>query len=257
MRKLKINGGRVDQRSASNYLLSLPATPHGYSDAQIDDYGSADGNQKHPGFLWRPGTTMCIEARFSHSVDNLMGTAGFGFWNAPFADPTVRRLALPQATWFFFGSPPTNLPLAPDKPGSGWFAATLDAGALSALMTIPIAPIVILLNQFKGIRKRVWPKIQQWLGMGYAQMELDMRQWHTYRLEWRLDGCTFIVDDECILETKQSPRGPLGFVCWLDNQYMVAKANGRFASGTLATQQKQWLEVEMAGIEPASEKFNL
>ena len=89
------------------------------------------------------------------------------------------------------------------------------------------------------------------------QLNLDMTQWHSYRLEWGLDECYFFVDDMCVLETEQSPRGPLGFVCWLDNQYMVMKANGRFASGTLITQQAQWMEVEMAGIEPASEKFNL
>ena len=257
MKKLEINGGFVEHKSTNNYLLSLPATSNGYADTQIDDYGLDEHSKQSPGFLWKPGTRMALKARFSHNADSLIGTAGFGFWNAPFGDPTVQRPALPQATWFFFGSPPTDLPLALNKPGRGWFAATLDAGTASALMMIPIAPMVLLLNQFKGIRQRIWPKIQRRLGMSYAQIDVDITQWHTYRLEWRRDGCAFYVDDVCVLETEQSPRGPLGFVCWLDNQFMVAKANGRFASGTLITQQTQWLEVEMAGIEPASEKFDL
>ena len=101
MRKVEINGGIVNQTTTNKTILSLPATQNGYADAQFDDYGLEEGGKQSPDFLWQPGTTMTLKARFSHTADNLIGTAGFGFWNAPFADLTVRRLALPQATWFF------------------------------------------------------------------------------------------------------------------------------------------------------------
>ena len=48
----------------------------------------------------------------------LRGTAGFGFWNYPFSvrgDP----LMLPEAVWFFYASPPSNMALIPGVPGWG------------------------------------------------------------------------------------------------------------------------------------------
>ena len=107
----------------------------------------AIGRGQYP---WSPGTRLRLRARFSHPPDQLIGTAGFGFWNAPFGDPTVRRPALPQACWFFFASAPTDLPLAPAGPGRGWFAATMDATGGSALALIPLAPALLLLNQIGG-----------------------------------------------------------------------------------------------------------
>ena len=84
----------------------------GYTNAQIDDYGGTRQRR----FRHSSGTTMTVKARFSASAENLRGTAGFGFWNAPFADPTAARPALPQAVWFFFASPPNYLPFARHGP---------------------------------------------------------------------------------------------------------------------------------------------
>ena len=238
LRRLEINGGIVSQQG-ERWRLRLPPTGRGYGDAQIDDYG-----RPNKGFRGRPGVTMGLRARFSHPAGVLMGTAGFGFWNAPFGDPTVRLSLLPQATWFFYGSPPTDLPLAADRPGQGWFAATLDAGTGRALTMAPLALPVVLLNQFGPIRRRIWPVVQRRLGMSYAQLESDLTAWHEYRLVWRPEGCEFFIDGAAVLRTGQSPRGPLGFVCWLDNQYMVATARGRLGAGVLRTTEEQWLEIE-------------
>jgi hypothetical protein len=221
-------------------MLRLPPTGRRYADAQIDDYGF----RRKGGFHWRPGLEMQLRARFSHPAGVLKGTAGFGFWNAPFGDPTVRLSLLPQATWFFYGSAPTDLPLAADRPGQGWFASTLDAGRWRALSMAPLALPVLILNQVTAWRRRIWPAVQQRLGISYAQLESDLTAWHDYRLVWRPDGCEFRVDNKSVLQTGQSPHGPLGFVCWLDNQYMVATAHGRFAAGVLQTTEEQWLEIE-------------
>ena len=237
-RLLEINRGTVSHQG-ENWLLRLPPTGRRYADAQIDDYG-----RPNTGFRWRPGVEMGLRARFSHPAGTLKGTAGFGFWNAPFGDPTVRLSLLPQATWFFYGSAPTNLPLAPDRPGQGWFAATLDAGTARALSLAPLALPVLILNQITALRRRIWPAVQRRLGTSYAQLDTDLTTWHDYQLLWRPDGCDFRIDNKTILQTNQSPHGPLGFVCWLDNQYMVATARGRFAAGVLPTTEEQWLEIE-------------
>ena len=238
LRHLQINGGLVEL--GSSLRLFLPLVPEGYADAQIDDYGGR--SRRH--YLWQPGVSLSLRVRFSHGVHELVGTAGFGFWNAPFGDPTVPWPTLPKAVWFFYGSPPNDLPLAPQGTGQSWFAATLDATTARALMIAPLAPLVILLNRITAVRRQLWPYIQHRLGIDFAPINETMTDWHDYRLEWQPAYCAFYVDGRLVLHTKQSPRGPLGFVCWLDNQFMVVQANGRFRWGTLPVTRSQWLEIE-------------
>ena len=241
-RILELNGGRVEQGQTFTFRLP-PATS--YTDAQIDDYGGRGGI-----FHWRPGSTLSLRARFSHDAASLRGTAGFGFWNAPYGDPSRRRPALPQAAWFFFGSTPSDLPFGPGKPGCGWFAATIDAGAPAALALLPLAPAVLLLNQFAAVQQRVWPAVRRQLGISAASLSADITAWHDYQLEWQADRTIFLVDGAIILETPQSPRGPLGFVCWLDNQYLILTPRGRFRAGTLVIAAEQWMEIGELRLEP-------
>jgi hypothetical protein len=238
-RRLEINGGQV--RDDPHWRLVLPPTANGYADAQIDDYGFEGLNRRH--FPWLPGTTLRLRARFSHGLDHLVGTAGFGFWNAPFADPTIRWPALPQATWFFYASPPTDLPLAQDGPARDWFAATLDTTTATAMVMIPLAPLVLLLNQSRRLRSKIWPAIQRRLQISHAAIASNIEDWHQYELSWTVDGCSFYIDDVPVLQTHHSPSGPLGFVCWVDNQYLIANNRGRLSWGTLPTQTEQVLEV--------------
>ncbi len=244
-RVLEVGGGRV--AAGGRLRFTLPASVTGYADAQLDDYGGP----RPPGwprFARRPGVALSLRARFSHPAGELRGTAGFGFWNAPYGDPTTRRLSLPAAAWFFFASPPNDLPFAPE-PGHGWFAATLDATAPRALGLIPLAPPVLLLNQFAPLRRRLWPAVGRRLGIAAAPLAVELRDWHHYRLEWRRDGCRFLVNGSPVLNTPTAPRGPLGFVCWLDNQYLVLTPRGRFRAGVLPLAQEQWLEVSGLAVE--------
>ncbi|MFQ5436439.1 MAG: hypothetical protein ACE5FD_16365, partial [Anaerolineae bacterium] len=128
-RVLAVNGGRVTA-VPHGWQFGLHPVAGGYADAQIDDYGPVDKRDRHGRFHWRPGTKMQVRAKFSAKP---IGTAGFGFWNAPIADPTVRRLALPQAVWFFYAAPPNDLPFAPLENCHGWFASTMDAGTRTAV----------------------------------------------------------------------------------------------------------------------------
>lgn len=231
--------------------LQIPPTAQGYADAQLDDYGLPH-IKRRADYPWQPGLTLRLRGRFSHDDGRLLGTAGFGFWNAPFGDPTVRWPALPQAVWFFYASVPNDLPLASPGPGRGWFAATLDATTPSALKLIPLAPFVLLGNQSKRFRNRWWPWVQHRLGISFAPISVPMTEWHEYYLAWGAGGCEFAVDGRILLQTPHSPRGPLGFVCWIDNQYMVLTADGRMGAGVLAVPEPQWLEVSDLDISPGS-----
>lgn len=218
----------------------------GYTNAQVDDYRGAGSLN----FRWEVGSRLALQARFSAGVDRLRGTAGFGFWNAPFGPGTGYAPRLPQAAWFFLASEPTNLPLAPlGTPGRGWFAATIDATRPRALVWAPLAPLVLLLNQLQGFRRRVWPLVRRSLAISFAGLDPDLTEWHEYRLRWEAERCIFIVDDEPILITPFTPQGPMGFVCWIDNQYLVATPRGKFRWGTLAQGEAQWLEIQNVRLE--------
>ncbi len=252
MRRLEIGGGQVLESASPPFVfrLQIPPTTQGYTDAQVDDYG-LPGVRRRGDYPWRVlqrGVSLRVVARFSHGEGDLLGTAGFGFWNAPFGDPTVRGVARPSACWFFYGSAPNNLPLAAEGPGRGWFAATLDASRPSAIPLIPLVPFVLLANRVGRIRRRLWPWVQRRLGISHVSIATNMTEWHEYRLAWRRNGCVFQVDGRTLLHTPHSPRGPLGFVCWIDNQYMVATADGRFRWGTLATPEWQWLELRELSV---------
>ena len=158
---------------------------------------------------------------------------------------------MPQAAWFFFGSPPNDLPLAHHGVGRGWFASTINARSLKAIMLIPAAPIVLLLNQFRPLRNRIWPHIQERLGITFRPLQVEMTEWHTYCVHWDKTGCTFLVDEHEVLRTEAAPGGPLGFVCWLDNQYMILTKRGRFGWGTKPTNQEQILHITDLEIGPS------
>ena len=66
------------------------------SDAEIDDHRTAPRWNLH----WTPPLDLTIRARFSHPAGELIGTAGFGFWNDPF-DWSGNVQAPPNAFGFF------------------------------------------------------------------------------------------------------------------------------------------------------------
>jgi hypothetical protein len=248
---LEVNGGRVICNQSIRF--ELPPTESGYTNAQIDDYG---GRQRR-NYPWQKstGAMLTLQARFSHPANELSGTAGFGFWNAPYGDTAARWPALPQATWFFMSAPPGDLPLNPHGPGQGFFASTVDATTLRAISMSPLTLPVILLNRFSPFRQTVWPKVQQRLGMSYQQIDqIDITQWNRYGLIWNKNGCTFSINEQIVLVTPQSPRGPLGFVCWIDNQFMQVTPTGRVSAGIVGTKRTQRLEINDLNLHVTNRK---
>lgn len=241
-----VGGGTLEPSGAALRLVTENASTRTYSDAQIDDYQGLPRRR----FRWRPPLRLTLEARFS---PGLRGTAGFGFWNDPFLMTGARVPTLPRAVWFFFASPPSNIKLDLATPGHGWKAATIDALRPSALLLAPLAPLLIPLFNLDRVYHALWPPIQRALRIAEASLPLDMTAWHAYSLVWERARARFSVSDgrgtpHQVLDAP-APGGPLGFVLWLDNQYLIATPWGRFQWGLLDVPSRQWMEIRELSIE--------
>lgn len=240
-RATAIGAGRVTFTPGAAHLQLPAGLTEGYHDAQIGDYASrAD-------FRWRPPARMTVRARFVG--DALRGTAGFGFWNHPFV-PGERGFRLPQAVWFFFCAPPGDIALAQGVPGTGWKAAALDATRPAFLLLAPTAPLGFLLMRVPALYRRLWPLAQR--AVGVSECLLDAALMHTtreYRLDWEHSHITFYVDGAPVHRTPSAPRGPLGFIAWIDNQYAIVTPQGRFGFGVSPVEREQVLVLESARVE--------
>lgn len=220
-------------------IANGPTAATRYANAQLDDYQGLA--RRH--FPWRPPLTLTLSARFSHPVEQLRGTAGFGFWNNPFGLGVQPWPTLPRAIWFFFSSPPSAMQLALDVPGPGWKAATIDAWRWPFFLLAPTAPVAMPLMRLRSFYYRLWPLGQRAIGVHETLLALDVTHWHSYRLVWGVKETHFFVDDQSVLQCDQSPGGPLGLVIWKDNQAMSV-APWRLPSHQLVTcGETQWLEV--------------
>ena len=240
-RRTRIGGGQLIV-GADGLRLGLASARHDrYADAQIDDYAGLARRR----FPWRPPLRLTLRARASGP---LAGTAGFGFWNNPLAPLRAGGPALPSAIWFFHASPPSDMPLAHGVPGQGWKAACIDATQPAALAWAPLALPVLLLNRLPAFYARTWPRVQRALRIAEAPIAALDDRWSEYTLEWHERWARFDVDGATVLQTDSPPRGPLGFVAWLDNQWAVVTPQGHFGWGLLDA-GAQWLDLALLRIE--------
>jgi hypothetical protein len=226
-------------------LIDFPEESRQYVNAQVDDYWTGWRRT----FRWRPPLRFSLRARFSQEADSLRGTAGFGFWNDPFLMTGWRWPALPRALWFFCASPPSDMALTLDVPGWGWKAAVIDAGRPTGLRWLPLAPLLIPAMRSRRLHQTLWPRIQRDLGIAEAPIPFSMTAWRQYEILWGERRTSFWVDGEPVLLDAPSPRGPMGLVIWIDNQYLEVHPFGRFRHGILALSQAQWLEVDEVKIQ--------
>lgn len=240
------NGGIVSIE-ADGYRLYVPTARGRYVNAQLTDY--AYQGERRFTFEAQPPLRLTVHAH-SPEPGALRGTAGFGFWNHPLSPDIQRFPRLPRALWFFFAAPPNDMQLARGVPGSGWKAATIDASRPRALVLAPLALPAMLLFRSRHLYNAFYPVVQRALGI--AEMPLDVNLLatpRTYTLDWQKEQVTFAVDGDTILHTDNAPRGPLGFVAWVDNQYAVVTPRGNFRFGIVETGQPQTLVLEQVTIE--------
>ncbi len=257
----EVGGGRVAYDAAAGRArLAVPPTPPGrYANAQLDDYHAAGFGPSVGGGVRRvigrvrlpdaPPLRLSLRARASHPAP--VGTLGFGFWNEPFT-LSGGVLSTPSTAWFFHAAPPSDMVLATGVPGHGWKAATLNTGRLPGLLVAPAALVAVALTRVPGLGRPIMAAARRLVRAHEALLaDVALNEWHDYGLEWRRDEARFSVDGVERLRSPAPPRGPLGFVLWLDNQFAIASETGRFGFGITPVREEQWLEVDALALEVA------
>jgi len=239
LQALLIHSGRCEHEGELIRLSVPPTSNHIYTNAQLYNYHGLHRSR----FPNQPPLKLTLRARASHPAP--LGTLGFGFWNDPFMLSGGGVLAAPNTVWFFYASPPSDMALAEGVPGWGWKAATLNAGQVPSLLLAPAALAAIALTRLPGLGRPVMTAARRVVQAHEALLsDVALTDWHDYELDWQTDSAVFRVDGVERLRSPAPPRGPLGFVTWIDNQYAIASRTGKFGFGLCATNEEQWLELE-------------
>jgi hypothetical protein len=223
----------------NGWRLEIPTGPAGqYRLAQLDNY-----RREFP--LSTP-TTLSLRCRVSEQ--SLPGTWGFGFWNDPFTvslglQGTARRLpVLPKAIWFFHASGANHLSLQNHLPSNGFLAQSFAS---------PNIPSLLLTPGLLALPFMFWKPFALWIRAITAKivrqdaicLELDVTQWHEYRLSWGAGRAVYTIDGATVFETEISPTGRLGLVIWVDNQFAAFTPTGKISAGTEPNPSPAWMEI--------------
>jgi hypothetical protein len=253
-------GAQVEEISEGNhseaYRLSIPAgEPDKYRLAQLDDYTKISRSR----FPLRPPINLRLSARTSSK--SIPGTWGFGLWNDPFGlslgfgGNPFRLPTLPNAVWFFGASEESYLSFKSPRASITGFTASVQPSAqtevaangfLAQTFRSPkfhplLIPAGLALPFSRKTTRRLMGRVIREDGI---RLNLDVTQWHKYRLDWREDHVSFEVDDTLMFKSPVSPHPPLGLVIWIDNQYAAFTPEGKIGFGVLANHEPTWMEVK-------------
>lgn len=218
------------------------AVANSLSDSQINDGGGLPRDQQP----WTPPLRMEVRARASHPAGELLGTAGFGFWNDPFDFHAGVAAVPPNAVWFFYASPLSDMALVAGVPGHGWKATMINSGQASPLTML----VGNWLLRIPGLNRLLFRLARLRVRAGETLLnDVDLTAWHTYALNWLPDAAEFFVDDHRVYRVANPPRLPLGFVAWVDNHAATLRPDGSFTFQHIAIPHRQWLELDYVIIE--------
>jgi len=234
---------KVSQSGSINWKLHLPTGPEGqYRWAQLDDYL----HRKRRDFLWQPPFRLKLQSRISD--ENVAGTWGFGLWNDPFnfslgVQGVSRRLpVLPNAAWFFFASAHNYLSFRNDLPASGFLASVFSSPLIPSFLlglALPFSPLMMVPASSRLLRALARRIIRE----DSCALRVAIRDWHEYCLEWETDAVRFFLDGELCFSTRVVPKGKMGLVLWVDNQYAAYPPDGKIRMGTLKSDHPVCLEI--------------
>ena len=261
MQNIRATRGASVEKISNGWRLGIQkGDSSGYRDAQLDDYSQLSRHRF-------PHQSLSLSLCAKVSSISLAGTWGFGLWNDPFGlslgfgGSPFRLPALPNAVWFFYASPQNYLSFTDDKPAQGFLAQTFRSPKFHPLLFLAGLALPFSRKKTRKILSKVIHEdgISLWSPTACCRdiqehpqgtraptlqsQNVDVTQWHSYRLEWEAKRTAWYVDDVLVFESPISPKPPLGVIIWIDNQYAAFTPEGKIAFGTLEGEE-EWLEVE-------------
>ncbi|MGE5139750.1 MAG: hypothetical protein ACM3JD_09825 [Rudaea sp.] len=237
--RFAIGHAGIEHETGVARLLVDGAVPGELSDAELDDHRTAPRWK----LKWSPPLRLIVRARFSHPSGDLRGTAGFGFWNDPF-DWVGNVQSPPNSIWFFYASRESDMAFVRGAPGSGWKAAFINGGRANRFV-MAAANFVF---RIPGMSKLVFAAAERRLDAAEAVLDIDLREWHEYQIDWGRHDASFRVDGSQILRAPNPPNVPLGFVAWVDNNATSIGAGKEFSFTRIAVPGRQWMEISLIEI---------
>jgi hypothetical protein len=132
-------------------------------------------------------------------------------------------------------------------PGHGFKAAMLNGGNIpGGLMTLAGRAFNLALK-LPGISSLAMASARVAVRAREAMLDIDMTAWQDYELDWLPDAAIFRVNGREVLRAPSPPRGPLGFVAWVDN-YRATAASGEYQFAYVEVAEPQWMELEIVAI---------
>ncbi len=243
LKKREIHGGEVIKSGENASRLVLPRTSDKtYALAQLDNYMHLPRIK----FPHRPNIRIQLDARIiGHDIK---GTFGFGLWNDPFsfgigpAGISKFLPVMPNAAWFFYASNPNYLSLRDEQPVTCFHAKTFRSPLVPSFLSIlgaPLVPFLFVRPTARCIHRLLRSVIKE----DMAEINIALREWHRYSLFWQDELVVFEIDGTTFFETTLAPRGKLGLVIWIDNQFFRFDPGGHLSMGYLETHAEQILEI--------------
>jgi hypothetical protein len=218
--------------------LILEESPPSQAISQLDDYI----NHPRKDYRWAPPVRLMARLRTSHPAGELLGTAGIGFWNN-FGPLWSDRMEInPNWVWLYYASPESNLSLT-DGPVHGWKASIVRGGKGGRVSMA----VTNWLMQFPRIGKAL-----SGVRMPADEVSLDgvdFTVWHDLIIEWLPDSVRFDLDGETVMAVDVVLPAPMGFACWIDNNFASCDPAGDIQIGSLAIPERQVFEISQIAIE--------
>ncbi len=242
--KPRLSSGGAVAPIDRGWRLSIPAGgATRYRLAQLDDHQNTV-RSRYP-----YGAPVHFELDGRVSAANLPGTWGFGLWNDPYGVSFVpgnglfRFPALPNALWFFNSSPLCYLSFRDDKPGNGFLAQVFSSPGFDPLLIRAVLTFPFSRRRTRKMLARLIDEDGVRLDPRSGPAPFDVTAWHHYAMDWTEGRTRLTVDDTCMLETPISPRGRLGIVIWIDNQFAGYTPQGKVSFGVEPNPAAAWMEI--------------
>ncbi len=197
-----------------------------YSNAEI-----SDGNFHE--LRWKNGK-LSFKARLSGNGFPHYGSAGFGFWNYSM------RIDLSYPIWFIYlRSVKKNYPL------QGLFIQVGNKFMpIMLTRSVGIYKVLLALFPFAAPIKILSGKP--------AMQEIDLREWHTYSINWANEKVVFYIDGQEITDMSVEYSGYARIDAWIDNAVFQPQRNDPanvYRHVTHENRREACLEIDWIKIE--------